>query len=319
MKRLSYDEMHWLCFDWQRPFQLETVTDLLIHLASHTPNIQIALEARGYQERVRYYLGVDRKFMRIITDVMKAHGDIRFAKLPQGARRPVAVCGQLKVSKPILSLKTDMTEAVVRAGLAALIQAKGEDQVVLQVILGSAHSPSPLPQSLPDPHASWAKVLFGDVEQASAESRNVVREKISQPGFSAIVRLGASGTPAAARGHILSLLSALKTLRSAGVSIQAIEEKPDKLNLAHIPWHFPLRLSVKELANFLLFPIGEADLPGVAGLHPRRILPPKWYRNPFPVYDRTFAVSLDKQHKLSISPKDSLEHTVAQPAAANPF
>ena len=90
-------------------------------------------------------------------------------------------------------------------------------------------------------------------------------------------------------------------------------EKPEEtahFNEAHIAWHFPLRLSVKELAHFLLLPIGEDNLSGVPGLHPRLMLPPAWYRNPDTTHDRTFAVSLDGKNKLSISPRDSLEHTI---------
>ncbi len=307
MKRTPFNEMAWLALDWQRPFELESVTDLLTHLASHTPQTPVVFEARGDCGKIRYTLGVDRRYIRMITDLCKAHGNIRFAEAPP--RMPVNATRQLKITKPILSLKTDITEAVVRAGLAALLQPTGDEQAVLQIILGMPYSPSPMPQHLPDPHASWLKVAFGEVQPASADSRRVVNEKLSSNGFNAVVRLGASGSRAAAQGHILSLLSALRTLRSAGVSIQAIGEDPEKLNRAHIPWHFPLRLSVKELACFLLLPIGDTELPGIAGLHPKQIMPPAWYRNPFPIHDRTFALGLDGKTRLSISPKDSLEHT----------
>ncbi|MDE6981521.1 MAG: type IV secretory system conjugative DNA transfer family protein, partial [Lachnospiraceae bacterium] len=83
------------------------------------------------------------------------------------------------------------------------------------------------------------------------------------------------------------------------------------LNTAHVPWHFPLILSVKELANFLLLPAGEEELPGMPGLHPKLTLPPSWYRNPTnQKADRIFAISMDtiNPKKLSISPRDSLEH-----------
>ena len=78
-----------------------------------------------------------------------------------------------------------------------------------------------------------------------------------------------------------------------------------------MPWHFPLELSIKELANFLLLPLGDMELPGLPGLHPRTILPPDWYKSPTNhQQDRSFALSMDrvKPKKLSISPKDSLEH-----------
>ena len=74
----------------------------------------------------------------------------------------------------------------------------------------------------------------------------------------------------------------------------------------------PLRLSVKETACFLLLPAGEEELPGTPGLHPKLLLPPKWYRETlYASSDRTYAVSLgSNQKRLSIAPKDALEHTV---------
>lgn len=83
------------------------------------------------------------------------------------------------------------------------------------------------------------------------------------------------------------------------------------IDTAHVPWSFPLRLSVKELANFLLLPAGEEELPGTPGLHPKLTLPPGWYRKPTnQKTDRSFAVSMDmaSPKRLSISPGDSLEH-----------
>jgi energy-coupling factor transporter ATP-binding protein EcfA2 len=96
------------------------------------------------------------------------------------------------------------------------------------------------------------------------------------------------------------------------VRIHKENTSPQRLNTAHVPWHFPLQLSVKELANFLLLPAGEEELPGTPGLHPRLLLPPVWYKSPANIQnDRCFALSMDvaAPRKLSIPVKDSLEHT----------
>ena len=106
-------------------------------------------------------------------------------------------------------------------------------------------------------------------------------------------------------------MSAFRVLESAGARIRAENIKPADLNTAYVPWHFPLMLSVKELANFLLLPAGEEELPGTPGLHPKLTLPPSWYRSPTnKKADRSFAISMDtiNPKKLSISPRDSLEH-----------
>ncbi|MCM1222411.1 MAG: type IV secretory system conjugative DNA transfer family protein [Lachnospiraceae bacterium] len=77
-----------------------------------------------------------------------------------------------------------------------------------------------------------------------------------------------------------------------------------------MPWHFPLRLSVKELSGFMLLPVGEDTLPGTVPLHPKAALPPGWYREPrFKSDGRSFAAAMNGE-RLSISPKDALEHTI---------
>ena len=127
-----------------------------------------------------------------------------------------------------------------------------------------------------------------------------------------MIRIGASG--ANGLSLLRSILSALKVLESAGVRIYTDSENPERLTRVHVPWHFPLKLSVKELSNFLLLPTGEAELPGTPGLHPKLTLPPLWYQNPKAGSraERCFALSMDQPtpKRLSISPMDSLEHSV---------
>jgi DNA polymerase III delta prime subunit len=177
-------------------------------------------------------------------------------------------------------------------------------------VFGPSFAPSNVATRLPNPHAPWFQILFGNVGQASPESRSSIKEKAQQHGFCATIRIGSSGKNSFSR--IYDILSALKTLESAGVRISAQHEKATSINEAHVPWSFPLRLSVKELAHFLLLPAGEEELAGTAGLHPKALPPPEWYKNPASSQSRTFAVStgIANRVQLSISPKDSLEHTI---------
>jgi len=282
---------------------------MLTHICSHTPQTFCVFEARSRQGRVKYYLGADRQHIGILTEAMKAHGTIRCSELPYGARTPVNYASSLKVTTPILALRSDASEATIRAGLAAMHQVKGDEEAVVQIILGKSYGPTQTPGYIPDPHASFMKRLLGEVKEASAESYSSVKEKLSSHGFNTVIRLGAVGaTKPAAERHILSLLSAFRTLMSAGVAIEATPENPERLNSTNIPWSFPMRMSVKELAGFLLLPAGETELPGVAGLHPRVIMPPSWLKPPQNPDKRTFAVSADRRMELSIPPKDALEH-----------
>lgn len=310
MGKHQIENLVWREMAWARPYKVETVWEMLAHLASASPRGAVVFEVRSQNGQVGYLLGAAARYIKNIEESIKAHGDIQFHAIEETKRTPVNVARQIKISRPTLSLKTDITQAVIRAGLAALAADKSDtDPVVVQIILGRGYAPSPVPASLSDPNATWLQVLLGDVQKASAESRKTVREKAEQHTFQAAIRIGAAGSGAMA--HLHSIMSAFRVLESAGVRIREETIKPSGLDTAHVPWHFPLILSVKELANFLLLPAGEEELPGAPGLHPRLSLPPNWYNSPTnQKTDRSFAVSMDAVNpkRLSISPRDSLEH-----------
>ncbi|MCI8634072.1 MAG: type IV secretory system conjugative DNA transfer family protein [Eubacterium sp.] len=301
----------WKQIIWTRPYKIETVWETLSHLAALTPRGAVIWETRSKNGHIEYLLCADKKYIASIEEAIKAHGNIQFHAMEETARTSVGTAQQLRISHPTLSLRTDITDAVTRAGLAALVEDKGGTEIVVQIVLGRAYAPSPVPTNLTDPNATWLQVLLGDVQKASAESRKTVREKAEQHIFQAVIRIGVAGENANARIH--SILSAFKVLEAAGVRIREENIKPDHINNAHVPWHFPLRLSVKEAVNFLCTAAGEEELPGTPGLHPKLTLPPPWYYSPTnQKMDRSFAVSMDaiNPKRLSISPKDSLEHTV---------
>lgn len=309
MTKHTIEHTCWLEVSWQRPFTVDAVWEALTHLSSLSPRGAVLWESRGKDGHVTHLLGADQRYIGKIAQAFRAHGDIQFREVSGSSRMPVRMARELKITKPVLSLNTNLAQSAIRAGLAAMTEDKRGTETVLQVVLGRGFAPSPVPTDLSDPHATWLEVIFGSVSKATAETRKTVREKAEQHGFEAAIRIGVSDERAVSR--LRALISALKVLESAGVRIHDEAENPEKLNSAHVPWHFPLRLSVKELANFLLLPAGEEKLPGTPGLHPRLILPPVWYHEPTnPQNDRSFAISMDMvPKKLSISPQDSLEHT----------
>ena len=305
------EDINWRKVLWTRPYKIEAVWEMLAHLAATSPRGAVVWEVRSKNGQVNYLLGVAERYIGNVEEAIKAHGNIQFHAMDESELTPVTTARQLRISHPTLSLKTDITGAVIRAGLAALTEDKGGTESVVQIVLGRGYAPSPVPTNLSDPNATWLQILLGDVQKASAESRKTVKEKAEQHTFQVVIRIGITGDNAFIR--LNSIMSAFKVLESAGVRIRTENVKPADLNTAHVPWHFPLILSVKELANFLLLPAGEEELPGTPGLHPKLTLPPSWYRSPTnKKSDRSFAISMDtiNPKKLSISPRDCLEHTV---------
>ncbi len=310
MRKHQIEHIKWLEVSWQRPYKLADIFETLMHLAALTPRGAVVWEIRGHNGHVTHLLGADRNYIGKIKEVFQAHGDVHFREVAEDERQPVASARSLKISHPQLSLNTNITESAIRAGLAALTADKTGKEVMVQLVLGRAFAPAPTPANLDDPTASWLSVITGCVSKATTETRKSVREKAEQHSFQAAIRIGVSGEGGALR--LRSVISALKVLESAGVRIRDEAANPNHLNAAHVPWHWPLQLSVKELANFLLLPAGEEELPGTPGLHPKLTLPPVWYRQPTnQPQDRSFATSMEMiPKKLSISPGDSLEHVL---------
>lgn len=308
MRHHCIEHIIWNEVVWQRPFELEAVWNVLTHLACHNPRGAVVWEVRGNQNGVRYLLGADQAYIEKIKDIFHAHGNVQFHEIPKESRRSVSVARQLKITHPTLSLNTTLTQSTIRAGLAAMSTKKPDTDIILQLVCGRGFSPSLIPTELGDPTASWFNIIAGSVPKATAEARKSVKEKAEQQGFQVTIRIGTTGHTTS---ELRSLLSAFRILASAGVRIRDEAENPDKLNSAHVPWHFPNRLSCKELVGFLLLPAGEEELPGTPGLHPKLLLPPPWYHSPTSCQnDRSFAISTEAVNpkKLSVSSRDSLEH-----------
>lgn len=306
-----YDAFVWQAVDWQRPFAVEDVWEMLSHLATLKRRSPIVWEVRGRNGQVHYQIGAYSQSINSIVDAIHAHGDIRLYPIPDSERKRVIISRAVKVSHPVLSLNTSVTMSAIRAALAAMSATGSEEETVVQVTLSRSFPPTSVPQEFPNPEAKWYNAVLGNIRPATPEHRKSAKEKAEQHQFNVIIRLGASGRNATDR--VNAILSALQTLEAAGVTIRAEAEPADRLNNVHLPKHILLRLSVKELSSFLLLPAGEEPLPGTPELHPRQLLPPKWYYHPVGRTDsRSFGVSLDpvKPQELVISPQDSLLHTV---------
>jgi len=263
----------WQEVSWQRPFELEAVHDALTHLASTSPRGAVVWEIRSGRDGVRFLIGADKMYIKKVQSVFSAHGDVRFAGVPEGGRAEIVYARQLRVSRPVLSLQTSTTLATIRAGLAAMANVPKAADAVIQIVLGPAYAPTPTPSKMQNPHASWLQVATGAAGAASADSLSTIRDKSAQNRFGAIIRIGIS--EGASNNYLHTILSAFRTLETAGVRVSASSEKPEHINTAHVPWSFPLRLSIKELSGFLLLPVGESELPGIAGLNPKQLPAPQ--------------------------------------------
>ena len=59
MVKRSFEELVWHEVNWQRPFELEAVQEMLVHVAALSTRGPIVWECRGNCERIRYLLGCE--------------------------------------------------------------------------------------------------------------------------------------------------------------------------------------------------------------------------------------------------------------------
>ena len=289
-----------------RPFEVETLHNILTGIAALSSRGAVVWEVRCKNGKVRYLLGTTKRSVTKVQEVIKAHLAAQFTN---EADRPfITDARKIRITKPILSLNTEVYAAMVRAVLAAMMGGRNDAETVVQIIFGAAFAPKSTPKNIPDPNSTWLDAMLGNVGNASSEYRHAIKDKADQYNFDAIIRVGMMGEHTETR--LSNIVSAIRTLESAGVHIRAEKEAPDNLMRATLPFIMPLKLSVKEAVCFMLLPTGEEEIPGTPSLHPKLLPPPRWYKSPNKS-QRVFAESSDYTHKkLSISPKDALEHTV---------
>lgn len=297
-----------------RPLDPVMVLRFLARLASERDAPRVVLEVRADEAGVRHLLGVRATDMhvlrRMFTDLIPG-GVLTTPKPDITHPRPsVEATGRLRIHPPGLPLLTDTAEATTRALLSALAtRLHADEALVVQVVLGPRRAPRTVPAHAPAPDASLIQLLTGGVHPASAETRSRMKERVSQGGFAATIRLGAaSPDPGRRRRFMMSLLSSLSTAQSPGVRIDLIREQAKALNEVRLPWRWPLHLSVSELVGLLGWPLGGDDLPGLPSAHPKALRAAQAVHTGPRVFAASAAPGDDRL--IGISPEDQMYHGV---------
>jgi hypothetical protein len=303
----SRDAWVWREVVWPRPFDIAVGVDLLDRLASDRNPGVIGWEARACKGRVRYLVGTHASDIDELVSSLRGLVP-RLTVTKAFARRDVLRAGRVTVSHPALALNTERTSAVVRSTLAALVSVHHKDEAVIQVLLGARSTPGLGSRTETDPRATWVDVLRGSVPQATTEARRRMHVKRGMHGFACTIRIGvASGEDGTARSLIRHIVGGLRVADAAGVHIGMTPEAPDALNQVKRPWRWPLHLSAPERACLMAWPLGEEDLPGQPGKHPRVLT----LGRPLKTRGRDFGVTAGHDARtLGISAEDSLHHTV---------
>ncbi|MGQ7417480.1 type IV secretory system conjugative DNA transfer family protein [Streptococcus suis] len=305
MKR-HFNALSWSEWTWQRPFSEEDVKSLLGQLVGLTRRKSLVFEVRLKKNHVRYLLGTEEQDKRHVHQLIQSHRQIQFSKAPK--REKISVARLIQIKQSHYSLKTDSLENMIRSSLALSKTLQPDEEIVLQLILGSGSPPKPQPKELPNLSAHWYQVITNNIPELSENSKKLMRQKLNQSTFRCEIRLGAnSRSILRTKEFFSSLLSSFRMLETHAT----IELKPisaSKINQAQPSWSFPYSLATADLVCFLLLPVGEENMDGVPNVHPKLITPPLGY-NLNHNKARSFGQTIETQPRpLQISSQSAKKH-----------
>lgn len=315
MKR-SFDKLVWREVVFQRPFEVEEIFNLLTHLSGLTRRKQLVWEIRGNGKgKVKYLIGMEESDEIKIKKIFNSHAiTLSFSNSTIAKRKDMTLAKELKITHRSLSLKTTDITSMTRASLACLASLTKNEEMCLQVIVGASSPPKPVRNDdLVDPTATVWQIICGNLPPISPENKQLLKEKQKYSQFQSIIRLGiASGSPKREQELLQLMLSSLRIIESSGARISLKSTKNSLIGGAHTPWHYPLRLSARELGCFWLTPFDSEELPGVSSVTPKLNLPPLWLKSSAP---RAFGCTVTGGHsneikELAISEESALHHTI---------
>lgn len=309
MRRTS---LSWLDLHWPRETGVEQQLGALALLAT-LGGSPIILSAVGSPGLVSHSLAVPEGHAEHVTHQLSAitpglRVDPRTSTTPPVLDRAI----EIRLSTRHRPLVASDATIVNRAILTALANVHGNERISLLWTLSTPLRPLAVPNHLTTlPSDSWLKDLarapFAARRSIDTDARNALRDKQALPGWKVA---GFVGVHAAGRTRqrqlIGQVLAALRTTEAPGVAFWVRSINPERVSEARVPWRFPLRLNVDELASLSSWPVGEtSNLPVLAQRTRLMAGRPELSRKGRVVGVSTFPGS---ERPIAITANDSLRH-----------
>ena len=291
------------------PLEAATAMRLIARLTSPDAPRPAVFETRADDDGVSHLIGstIDRlgHLARLVEDQLPG---ARTTK--SGPRATLASAGRVHIEPRSLTLNSDASDAAVHAVYAALGLRRPGEIISVQVALGRGHRPQVLPADASDPTDTsvWSTLVRGQ-RPASAELRTRLKRRAEQPTLDVSLYVGVTAETAERRRALAhQVLGALQTLEAPGVRIELQTGATREANEPEGIRRFRLQLSPAELAPLLGWPLGDAALPGMPSLHPKRLAAPASISST----DNVFAITTapGDTRPVGIRPSDRLHHLV---------
>lgn len=301
-------ELHWQQVHWPVPLDAERALGLLHQLAAESLYGRIVWEARGENGQVSHFVGTLSEHRQLVAATIRSLVPGANLSTHVEKRSPAPRVARLQIHPASMRLAVDRQVTTIRATFAALSRAhQPGESVVMQVVLGRSLPPR-LTGEVNDPTRTWFEQLASTPRPASSDIARQVRDKRAEPGFDAVVRIGAKGSTDLRRGALIrGVLSALRTLQSPALRIDLIRDNVARFHEANGPRLRPLKLSSSELLALLGWPLGDDALPGMPNAHPRQLPLPHVHAQTQRAFATTTAPGT--AHPIGIGAEDALLHT----------
>ncbi|WP_280464263.1 type IV secretory system conjugative DNA transfer family protein [Nocardia cyriacigeorgica] len=260
-----------------RPLSVDDAVRPLARLAADPSTPAIVLESRADEQGTRQLLGVAPEHLvwvhRTLRDLLPG-----LVILPVSSERPrvdVGTAAAVSFQPAALGLLDGAAVATTTALLSALnARLQPGEQLAVQVILGPPAPGRTVRGEVPDPGRSLWRILSRGQERAPSPVTRQIERRVARHGFRAAIRVGmTAATPERAKRLGSGIIGALSSAKPPDGAVVARRLRPININQARAPKRWPIRLIPDELPSVLGWPLGEADLPGVAPVHPKLLLP----------------------------------------------
>lgn len=288
------------------PLDAQAVVRLLARLTQPDTPRPLVFENRADDTGIHYMVGAEPRHLSRLTRLLEQH--LPGLRTEKDVERDAAhAVGRLRLRPAGLPLDVAATDESLYNLYGAFGSRRDGEVLLLQLALGRGHRPATVPAKAADPQVSLLSALVGGTRPATADVRARLRLRAEQPTVAATMRLAVQAeTPERRRALILELLGALRTLEAPGVRLDLTHENSRALETGALSGR--VALAPSELAPLLGWPLGDSPLPGMPGLHPKRVAAPASPTQKESVFATT-AIPGD-QRAVGIRPEGRLQHTV---------
>ena len=240
----------------------------------------VVLEVQASHQGIAHYVLVSPSLRSaLLTGIQATLPGMRLEEAPEYLHAParITVASEVRVTSRIRPLALERAESVSVSLVAALQPLDPGEHILIQLLLTSAGTPSPVPSAQTKGKTAPLGWLWG-AASTDAESRRAQRLKQKEPLLAATQRMGVTATSKQRASVLLSRAwNMLPGLNAPGVRlVQRLLPSfviSRRMNTRRYPLvYWPLLLNVREASALLAFPFG-AHLPGLAVGRARQLPP----------------------------------------------